>query len=126
MLLSKDEFSLAEEKASTSKKKTLEINERHTDQALMDIRKKEMEKLGLNKPISRSGFIKFNSYYNKALMMDTALFLFGMKLHRHQYSIEFFDADFANTLLIQSNSFTDRTLGECCRKVNEILVRSGF
>lgn len=65
----------------------------------MEIRKKEMEKLGLNRPVSRSGFIKFNSYLSKALMMDTALFLFGMKIHRHMFNIEFFDADFANTLL---------------------------
>lgn len=49
----------------------------------MDIRKKEMERLGLNKPISRSGFIKFKNYHDKAQMMDTALFLFGMKLHKH-------------------------------------------
>ena len=55
-------------------------------------RKKERDKFGLEKPIRRKGFLKFASYKSKLRMMDTALFLFGMKLHRQEGSIEFFDA----------------------------------
>ena len=66
----------------------------------MELRKKEISKLGLDRPVSRSGLLKFKTYEDKLKMMDTPLFLFGMKLHRHYYNIEFYDADFANTLLI--------------------------
>lgn len=38
-------------------------------------------------------------------MMDTALYLFGMKLYRQEGSIEFFDADFMNTIKIKSKDF---------------------
>jgi adenine-specific DNA methylase len=78
-----------------------------------------MQKLGLNRPILRSGFLKFKAYNEKIKMMDTPLFLFGMKIHRHQFNVEFFDADFANTLLIESQTFTDKTLGECCKIIND-------
>lgn len=58
--------------------------------------------------------------------MNTALFLFGMKLHKQQGSIEFFDADFSNTLVVSSNYFTDKLLGECCEAINTIFTHSGF
>ncbi len=38
-------------------------------------------------------------------MMDTALYLFGMKLYRQKNSIEFFDADFMNTIYVKSDDF---------------------
>lgn len=59
-------------------------------------------------------------------MMDTPLFLFGMKLHRQQGHLEFFDADFCNTIMVQSPSFAGLTLGECCKIINETLRKSGF
>ena len=59
-------------------------------------------------------------------MMDTALFLFGMKLHRQEGSIEFFDADFSNTITVNSNYFNDRTLADCCFIINETLLNSGY
>ena len=59
-------------------------------------------------------------------MMSTPLFLFGMKLFRQQGFIEFFDADFCNTITVQSNSFTEKTLGECCNSINSLLVKAGF
>lgn len=39
------------------------------------------ERANLERPITRDAFIKFKSYESKLEMMDTALFLFGMKLH---------------------------------------------
>jgi len=59
-------------------------------------------------------------------MMDTALFLFGMKLHRQVGSIEFFDADFSNTITINSPYFVDKTLSDCNKVINETLRLSGF
>jgi len=47
-----------------------------------ELKKKEARTLGLDKPVTRQGFLKFASYESKLRMMDTALFLFGMKLHR--------------------------------------------
>lgn len=58
--------------------------------------------------------------------MDTSLFLFGMKLHRQVGSIEFFDADFSNTLIVKSQYFTDKTLEDCNKIINEVLRISGF
>ena len=59
-------------------------------------------------------------------MMDTALFLFGLKLHRQDGHVRFHDADFLNTLYIQSDLFEDQTLGDCCRLINEVLSSAGY
>jgi hypothetical protein len=66
--------------------------------------------------------IKFNSYDGKLKMMDTALFLFGMKLHKQVGSTEFFDADFSNTITVQSSYFTDKTLSDCNKVINQVLL----
>ena len=89
-------------------------------------RKKERDKFGLEKPIKRKGFFKFSSYTSKLKMMDTALFLFGMKLHRQVGSIEFFDADFSNTITVYSDYLIDKSLYDCSKIINETLRSSGF
>lgn len=71
------------------------------------------ERAHLEKPVARDGFLKFADYNSKLEMMDTALFLFGMKLHRQIGSVEFYDADFCNTLTITSPYFVDKTLADC-------------
>lgn len=114
MNLTQDEFSLAEKKEIAEPKKIILPSEFQKQEALMNIRKKEQEKHGYKKPIQRSGFIEYENYIDKMKMMDTPLFLFGMKLNRQLLNVEFFDADFCNTLLIQSESFTDQSLGDCC------------
>jgi hypothetical protein len=58
-------------------------------------------------------------------MMDTALYLFGMKLYRQKDSIEFFDADFMNTIYVRSDEFKGKTLQACCNIVNEYLTAHG-
>ena len=61
--------------------------------------KEKMKKmLKLEDNILKRGLLKFGKYEDKLKFMDTALFLFGMKLHRMSENINFFDADFANTL----------------------------
>ena len=59
-------------------------------------------------------------------MMDTALFLFGLKMHRQEGHVKFYDADFLNTMQVSSPLFQNRTLGDCCSIVNEALSSSGF
>lgn len=81
------------------------------DAVIEDLKEKEIKFKGLDNQISRSGFIEFNSYLEKLKMMSTPLFLFGMKLFRQQGFVEFFDADFCNTILVTSKAFTDKTLG---------------
>ena len=56
--------------------------------------------MGLDQNISRSGLFKFKDYHTKLRMMSTQMFLFGMKMHRQEGSIEFFDPDFSNALQI--------------------------
>lgn len=58
------------------------VDSKRQNQLQQEVSKKEKIELGLEKPVAREGFIKFADYNSKALMMDTALFLFGMKLHR--------------------------------------------
>ena len=61
--------------------------------------KEKMKKmLKLEDNILKRGLLKFGKYEDKLKFMDTALFLFGMKLHRMSENINFFDADFANTV----------------------------
>ena len=70
--------------------------------------------------------MKFDNYEDKLKMMDTALFLFGMKLHRQHGNIEFFDADFSNTIIVNTPYFIDKTLADCNKIINESLRLSGF
>ena len=72
------------------------------EEVIEDLKEKEIKLSGLDKQISRSGFIQFNSYEDKLKMMSTPLFLFGMKLFRQEGFIEFFDADFCNTITVES------------------------
>lgn len=76
--------------------------------------------------MSRSGFLTFNDYVTKLKMMDHPLFLFGLKLHDMPGAVEFFDADFCNTLVIKSDLFDKVTLKECCSMLNQILLRNSY
>ncbi len=58
--------------------------------------------------------------------MNTPLFLFGMKLFQQKDHIKFFDADFCNTITVESRDFTDKSLGDCCKTINEHLKKAGF
>lgn len=80
----------------------------------------------MQQPVTRQAFIEFASYDSKLRMMDTSLFLFGLKLHRQENHIEFYDSDLLNAIQVSSSAFQDRTLGDCCNMVNEALSNSGF
>lgn len=69
----------------------------------------------------KRGLVKFKNYEDKLKFMDTALFLFGMKLHRMNGNVNFYDADFANTLTIKCPLFDNQTLEHCCDLVNHLL-----
>ena len=76
------------------------MDERQIEQLVSELQQKNVKKYGLDKEVQRSGFIKFDSYQDKLKMMNTDLFLFGMKLGKHYGNIEFFDADFSNTIVV--------------------------
>ena len=82
------------------------------------VRARERQILGLDREVSRSGFITFDNYLTKLRMMDHPLFLFGLKLHGMQGAVEFFDADFCNTLVIKSDLFEGVTLSRVCEMLN--------
>jgi hypothetical protein len=82
--------------------------------------------MGLDKTVSRSGFITFNDYLPKLKMMDHPLFLFGLKLYEMPQAVEFFDADFCNTLVVKSDLFESLSLKECCDILNQSLVQNGY
>jgi hypothetical protein len=95
-------------------------------EALQEVKRKKIKSMGLDKHVGRSGFLKFKDYQSKLKMMDTPLFLFGMKMQKQFGNIEFFDADFSNTILVSSMGFIDKTLRECCDMINASLKKSGF
>jgi hypothetical protein len=90
------------------------------------VRARERQILGLDREVVRSGFLTFDSYLSKLRMMDHPLFLFGLKLHGMEGAVEFFDADFCNTLVIKSDFFDGVTLSRVCEMLNQVLVGAGF
>ena len=104
-----------------------EINDiKRKAEVQQEFKKRERQILGLDKPVQRTGFLRFNSYESKLRMMDTALFLFGLKLHKQVGSVEFFDADFSNTIIVKTPYFIDKTLEDCNKIINETLRLGGF
>ena len=98
----------------------------HKRQAKLQTETREIERSHLQKMVTRRGFIRFSDYQSKLRMMDTAMFLFGLKLHRQEGHIKFYDADFLNSLHVSSQLFSERTLGDCCKLVNEALSNAGY
>lgn len=68
----------------------------------------------------------FEDRLSKLKMMSTPLFLFGMKLFRQVGHLEFFDADFCNSLLVKSDDLVGVTLNETCSIINMMLQKAGF
>lgn len=89
-----------------------------TQKAMQYVRQREKDILGLDRVIFRSGFMLLDDYHTKLRVMDHPMYLFGLKLYDMPNSVEFFDADFCNTLVIKSDLFEDATLQECCRMLN--------
>jgi hypothetical protein len=82
--------------------------------------------VGLDRQVNRAGFIVFKDRLSKLKMINTPLFLFGMKLFHQTGHMEFFDADFCNTIMVRSDKLTDRTLREANLIINEMLIKAGF
>ena len=74
-------------------------------QSKLQAENKELERSHLAKAVTRKGFIRFQDYSSKLRMMDTAMFLFGLKLHRQDDHVKFYDADFLNTIQVSSPLF---------------------
>jgi len=82
--------------------------------------------MGLDRIVSRMGLITFNDYKTKLRMMEHPLYLFGLKLYDMQGSVEFFDADFCNTLVVKSGQFENKSLWEVSGIINSYLLKNGF
>jgi hypothetical protein len=91
-----------------------------------DLQAKKRKYSQLDKQVQRAGFLQFSDRMSKLEMMRTPLFLFGMKLHRQEGHMEFFDADLCNTVLVSSDALVDLTLADACHLVNESLLKAGF
>ena len=102
------------------------LDQTRVAQVQQENKEKDKVSLKLDQPIKKTGFLKFDSYESKLKMMDTSLFLFGLKLHRQVGVVSFVDADFANTISITSKVFEDKTLAECCQIVNHGLIDAGY
>ena len=100
--------------------------DKNVEKVVESLKNKEKQLLGLDKQILRSGFLVFEDRISKLKMMNTPLFLFGMKLFRQTGHLEFFDADFCNTIIIKQDDFVDLTLREVCGIINEMLQKTGF
>ena len=103
-----------------------DVSHMDDQRAAQYVRERERELMGLDKPVYRSGFITFKDYETKLKMMDHPLYLFGLKLYDMPHAVEFFDADFSNTLVVMSALFEGMTLRECCGWLNSALSGSGF
>ncbi len=56
--------------------------DKNVEKVVESLKNKEKQLLGLDKQILRSGFLVFEDRISKLKMMNTPLFLFGMKLFR--------------------------------------------
>ena len=74
---------------------------KNVQKVMESLKEKEKKLLGLDREIQRCGFLVFEDRISKLKMMNTPLFLFGMKLFRQTGHLEFFDADFCNTIIIK-------------------------
>ena len=58
------------------------VDEKRMVSLKSELSQKNTERKGMDKAVGRTGFIKFKDYESKLQMMNTPLFLFGMKLHQ--------------------------------------------
>jgi len=65
----------------SSKKQPKELDLKLKAEALNEIKKKERANLKLDHQVNMSGVIEFQDYTSKLKMMNSALFMFGMRLH---------------------------------------------
>jgi hypothetical protein len=75
----------------------------------------------LTEGITLDGLVKYETYTDKLAMMDTPLFKLDMKLYKQQGNITFFDADFANVLMVRSQFFEEKTFRDACNVINHTL-----
>lgn len=80
----------------------------------------------LSKGIFVHGLMKFHNYESKLKFLLSYPYQFGMKFYDQQQSIAFFDADFANTLSINSKEFNNKPLSHARDFINATLLNSGF
>lgn len=93
-------------------------------QKLNEIDRRSQKKVGLDNPIRIQGFMEFSDYYTKLKMMNSPMFLLGLKLFNS--SMEFYDADFCHVLQVYSQAFVNKEFVECCDLINSTLTSNNY
>ena len=88
----------------------LDLTEQQREEIAASIFKKGKQMKNLNKGIFINGLFRFKDYESKLQFMLSSAYKFGMKFYDQQKNIHFADADFANTLSIQSSQFDNQPL----------------
>jgi len=104
----------------------LELDSSRKEEIATSIFKKGKQMKNLSRGIFLNGLLKFNDYESKLRFLTSPVYRFGMKFYDQQKNIHFSDADFANTLSIQSKKFDNRSLSDACKIINTVLLSSGF
>lgn len=78
----KDEFEEGDKEELKVDAVTKRNKDKNVEKVVESLKNKEKQLLGLDKQILRSGFLVFEDRISKLKMMNTPLFLFGMKLFR--------------------------------------------
>lgn len=88
----------------------LDLTEQQKEEIAASVFKKGKQMKNLNKGIFINGLFRFKDYESKLQFMMSSSYKFGMKFYDQQKNIHFADADFANTLSIQSAQFDNQPL----------------
>jgi len=88
----------------------LELTDQQKEEIAASVLRKGKQMKNLEKGIFINGLLRFEDYESKLKLLLSPAFKFGMKFYDQQKNIHFADADFGNTLSIQSKDFDNKTL----------------
>ena len=104
----------------------IELTESDKQEIALSVFRKGRQMKNLHKGVFINGLLHFSDYESKLKLLLSPVYKFGMKFYDQQKNIHFSDADFANTLSIQSEEFSNKRLVDACDIINTVLVNSGF
>mmetsp|Transcript_41745 Transcript_41745/g.48214 ORF Transcript_41745/g.48214 Transcript_41745/m.48214 type:complete len:487 (-) Transcript_41745:436-1896(-) len=91
-------------------KEYLDLSQKEQEEIATSILRKGRQMKNLNKGIFLHGLLKFKDYESKLKFLISPAYKFGMKFYDQPKNIHFFDADFGNTLSVQSREFANKSL----------------
>ena len=104
----------------------LDLTPKEQEEIAASILRKGKQLKNLNKGIFINGLLKFSDYESKLKFLLSPAYQFGMKFYDQQKNLYFYDADFGNTLSIQSKEFENKSLNHTWSIINSVLLNSGF